>query len=237
MSTTIRTLLALALVCPAVISSCVHVPTPEEQLANLEARTGFERSENGYLQKMHRGYPMLLRFEMGDVYGRYAARLAMGEAGRALGGIAGFLTGQGEYIGTVTGSPLDRALSRAIGQPLSVIAVLKHGKPSVPRLDIVSEFSTIQPEDPLEWRQRVSFTAGSIYSGDAALAARIGQDATLMDLVGKFRSQYIRVDERAVTFLFAGSENEYSGMIRNFGGYESLVNAIADAAAAIADRL
>jgi len=58
-----------------------------------------------------------------------------------------------------------------------------------------------------------------------------------MSILENFRSGYVRVDEYAVSFLFAGSENEYSGMIRNFGSYENMLNGILDGLAGIADEI
>jgi hypothetical protein len=47
----------------------------------------------------------------GDVWGRYAARLTMGQIGRQVGGVMTILTSSYEYGGNVAGSPLDRILA------------------------------------------------------------------------------------------------------------------------------
>jgi hypothetical protein len=161
----------------------------------------------------------------------------MGEAGRALGGVAAFLTGQGEHVGTVVGSPLDRALSQAIGQPLSFFVVARHGKPRASRLDVLSGASPIQPADPQPRAARVGLGAGDVYTADGALAARVTADRGLMSRLARFRSQYVRADERAVTFVFTGTETDWSAMIREHGSYDRLVNAIMDAVTGIADHL
>jgi hypothetical protein len=225
------------------VQACVHVPTPEEQLRSFETRTGLhkiqlEDAQGFYLGKEHRGYQVLFRPEMGEVWGRYLARVAIGEVGRETGPLGRFITGSYEHVGTVVGSPADRLLSEIIGQPFSILVVLKHSKPNAPRLDVLSDFSTINPPDPVTRRDYVSFQTGSIYSDDIELAGRIAAKKDLIDLLKNFRSQYIRLDRDAVTFLFAGSENEYSGMIRNFdGSAETLVNGIMDALADIADEV
>lgn len=230
---------ALALLVPIclVTTGCLSTPTPEQQYANIEAKTGLRLGDDGFLTKTIRAYPMTMRIQAGDVWGRYAARVAIGETGRQLGGFWRILTGSYEHVGTVVGSPLDRLLSRAIGQPLSLIAVLKHGKPGAPRLDVLSEFSTIQPEDPQPVVARVGFTAGDLRTADAALAARVSGHTELMRHLSRFRSQYIRIDEHAVSFFFAGSEREYSGMIQNHGSYENFLNSIADSLADLADAI
>ncbi|MGH7263624.1 MAG: hypothetical protein ACREMB_02065 [Candidatus Rokuibacteriota bacterium] len=211
-------------------------------MEDFQAKTGLQAVVVGedrasYLQKVHRGYDVLFRAQAGEVWGRYGARLAMGEAGRALGGVAAFLTGQGQHIRNVVGSPLDRALSQAIGQPLSFFIVARHGAPRASRLDVLSGASTIQPADPQPRAARVGFAAGDLYTADAALAARVTADRALMSRLARFRSQYVRADEWAVTFLFAGTETDWSAMIREHGSYDRLVNSIMDAVTGIADHL
>jgi hypothetical protein len=72
----------------------------------------------GTLTKIHRGFPVRITTRMGNVSGRHAARVTAGEVGREVGGIVGFLTGQGTSIRNVTGSLFDRVLSSAMGEPL-----------------------------------------------------------------------------------------------------------------------
>jgi hypothetical protein len=212
-------------------------------LAEFEKKTGLKPvqipdTSGAYLGKTHRGYSVLYTAKAGDVWGRYAARLTMGEIGREVGGLLGFLTGQRRSgIGGVTGSPLDRMLSRLIGQPLSVTIMLKHGKPDAPRLDILSGRSVIEPEEKLPQREKVGSKAGHLYSADAAFAARIAGNETLMRRMKDLRGQYVRVDDDAVSFLWAGSETDYSGMIMDHGGYYKMINGILDDLADIADAI
>jgi hypothetical protein len=162
----------------------------------------------------------------------------VGEIGREVGGILGFLTGQTKSgVGTITGSPFDRVLSQAIGQPLSIVAVLRHGKPGASRLDLYNESSRIQPYDPLPSVEWISMSAGTLYSVDTLFARRILDNSRLIKILENLRSGYVRVDEYAVSFLFAGSENDYSGMIRNFGSYENMLNGILDGLAGIANEI
>jgi hypothetical protein len=233
-------LLSLALL----ISGCTHIPTPAEQLADLKASTGFDAvssqdsSEGIWLEKNHRGYPVLFRPQMGNVWGRYAARMAMGEIGRELGRVGQFLTGSySSGVGSVAGSPLDRLLSRVIGQPLTFYFVLKHGKGGEQRADIVSYFSTVQPDDSLPKRGSIGFNAGSLYSSDPALAERIMQDSALVQQISNLRSQYIRIDGDAVTFIFAGSERDWSAEISERGGYPQYINDIVDILGKLADKI
>lgn len=223
-------------------ASCTKVPSAGEQLSNLEARTGlheikFLDTKGLFLGKTHKGYELMARFEMGEVWGRYTARVIMGESGRELGGVWSFLTGSYANIGSVVGSPLDRMLSRAIGQPVSMFFVLKHNKPNASRLDVLSSFSTVTPQDPLPKFANVGFSAGSIYTADKKFADSILADSALMESLRLFRSQYIRVDQHAVSFTLAGSENEYSGTINNAGGYEKMINSVMDTLALIADKV
>ncbi len=218
---------------------CTHIPSTQEQYASIQAATGLHEIkldgvDRSYLGKTHRGYEVLFRIEAGDVWGRYAARLVAGEIGREVGGITQFITSS-YSVGSVVGGPFDRLLSELIGQPISILAVLTHKKPQMPRLDIYNMFSTIKPYDPQPEIEYIGVTAGTMYSADAAFARILLADKALVDRVGNFRSQYIRADDKAVTFMFAGSENEYSGMIRNFQSYEALINGIMDSLADIAD--
>ena len=214
----------------------------DEILAQIEKETGLAtieipNTEGAYLGKSHRGYQVVYSAKAGNVWGRYAARLTMGEIGREVGGVLGFLTGQREHITQVTGSPLDRALSEIIGQPMSVTVMLKHNKASAPRLDIVSKYSVLADDVDLPEQVKVGFKAGSIYSSDAAFAAALGKNKQLMGRLKKLRGQTIRVDPDSVTFLWAGSETDYSGMIMDHGGYYKMLNAILDDLADIADAI
>ena len=215
----------------------------EKILAGFENKTGLKPvqipdTEGAYLGKTHRGYAVLYTAKAGDVWGRYAARLTMGEIGREVGGLLGFLTGHYRSgIGGVTGSPLDRMLSKLIGQPLSVTIILRHGKPDAPRLDILSGYSKIEPEETMPQRERVSFKAGHVYAADAAFAERIAGNETLMKRMKDLRGQYVRVDNDAVSFLWAGTETDYSGMIMDHGGYYKMINSILDDLADIADAI
>jgi hypothetical protein len=81
----------------------------------------------------------------------------------------------------VVGSPFDRALSKIIGQPLSVAIILTHAKPSAPRLDIVSSYSILADQVDLPQQARVGAKAGSIFSADADFAKRLSSNKVLMD--------------------------------------------------------
>lgn len=215
----------------------------EKVLVQIEKQTGLKPVEipdagGAYMGKTHRGYEVLYSAKAGDVWGRYAARLAMGEIGREVGGIMGFLTGSYKSgIGGVTGSPLDRLLSRLIGQPLSVMIILKHNRPDAPRLDVLSGYSVMEPEDKLPQRGKVGFNAGYVYAADDDFAQRITANAVLMKRMKNMRSQYIRLDRDAVVFLWAGSESDYSGMIRDHGDYYKMINDLMDNLADIADAI
>jgi hypothetical protein len=51
------------------------------------------------------------------------------------------------------------------------------------------------------------------------------------------RDEYIRLDRDAVSFFFAGSELEYSGLIRDHGDYFKMLNDLMDNLADIADTI
>ena len=237
---------AMAAALAALLAGCV---SPQGRVANamaqFEQQTGLKPTEvpgtqGAYLGKTHRGYPLLYTAKAGNVWGRYAARLTMGEVGQEVGGLLGFLTGQyGDNVRVVTGSTMDRLLSRIIGQPLSVTIILKHGKPGALRLDVVSGYAVVGPEaeDKLPERAKVGWKAGHIYSADAAFAKRLSDNASLMKRMAAMRCQYIRVDKDAVTLLWAGSETDYSGMIGDHGGYYPMISAIHDDLADIADAI
>jgi len=215
----------------------------DRALVEIERQTGLKTVEvpdtqGAYLGKTHRGYQVLYTAKAGNVWGRYAARLTMGEIGHETGGVLGFLTGHRDALGdTVTGSPFDRLLSRAIGQPLSVTMILKHGRSKVPRLDIVSGYSVLKPEDQLPQQATIGFKAGSIFSTDADFSKRVESNAALMKRLKNLRCEYIRVDEAAVTLFWAGSETDYSGMISDHKGYYRMLNDFMDDLADIADAI
>jgi hypothetical protein len=212
-------------------------------LAQFEQKTGLTAlqipgTEGAYLGKTHRGYGVIFTAKAGNVWGRYAARLTMGEIGRETGGVAAYLTGQRNQIGsTVVGSPLDNLLSQYLGQPLSIAIILTHSKPNAPRLDVLSEHSRIGPEDRLPQREKVGSNAGFIYATDGDFAKRIEGNAALMKRMKNMRCQYVRLDQGAVSFFFAGTEVEYSGMIRDHGDYYKMLNDLMDDLADIADAI
>jgi len=212
-------------------------------MTQLDKQTGLKivqipGTTNQYLGKTHRGYEVLYSAQAGNVWGRYAARLTMGEIGREVGGIMSFLTGSYQSgVGGVAGSPLDRLLSKLIGQPLSVMVILKHKKPDAPRLDVLSSYAVIEPEEKLPQRAKIGFKAGSFYSADEVFAKRLSDNAALMKRMANMRGEYIRVDKDAVTFFWAGSETDYSSMIGDHGGYYKMLNAIMDDLADIADAI
>ena len=238
MRTRIAVVLSLALACPLV----AEPSRQDEILAQIEKETGLAPieiigTEGSYLGKTHRGYEVIYTAKAGNVWGRYAGRLTMGEIGREVGGVLGFLTGQGEHISSVTGSPLDRAMSDIIGQPLSVTIALKHKKTGAPRLDIMSKYSVLANQEDMPEQVKIGFKAGSIYSNDAAFASALGGNKALMGRLKKLRAQTIRVDPQSVTFLWSGSETDYSGMIMDHGGFYKMINAILDDLADIADAI
>jgi len=162
----------------------------------------------------------------------------MGEVGKEVGGLLGFLTGQHEALGgNVVGSPLDRQLSNIIGQPLAVTVILQHHKTGAPRLDVVSSYSVLAKEVDLPEQAKIGYKAGAIYSADSAFAGKLAANKQLMNRMKSLRGEYIRVDGDAVTFLWSGSETDYSGMIMDHGGYSKMLNAIMDDLADIADAI
>ncbi|HOO77176.1 MAG TPA: hypothetical protein PK636_05490 [bacterium] len=214
----------------------------KDALVTIERDTGLKTTEvpgteGSYLGKIHRGYRVLYTGKAGDVWGRYAARLTMGEIGREVGGVAAFLTGSYEYGPGAAGSPLDRLLAEAIGQPLSVTMILVHGKAGAPRLDILSDYANIEPDDPQPQVARIGWGAGSLYSSDRAFADRVLADAPLIERLGDLRGAYIRVDGEAVSLFWAGQETDFSSMINDHGGYSEMLNAFLDDLADLADDI
>src|SRR5207248_8984471 len=124
------TLLSILALTPARTGSAQSLKP--EMLAEFEHKTGLKPVEipdtqGFYMGKTHRGYSVLFTAKAGNVWGRYAARLTMGEIGREVGGFTAYLTGQQGRIGeSVVDSPLDRVLSQYLGQPITVAIALKH---------------------------------------------------------------------------------------------------------------
>jgi hypothetical protein len=241
MTSIVRTLAALML---ALAPAAFGQSATDRVMAQIADKTGLksvtvEGTGGAYLGKKHRGYDVLYSAKAGDVWGRYAARLSMGEVGREVGGLLGWLTGQHAALGgNVAGSAMDRLLSEQIGQPLSVTIVLRHGKPKAPRLDVISDYAKVRPaEPPMPARAKVGFNAGSVYAEDAEFAARIAGNEALMKRMKNLRSQYIRLDDRAVTLFWAGSERDYGGMIMDHGDYFRMLNDMMDDLADIADAV
>jgi hypothetical protein len=214
-----------------------------EMLAQFEQKTGLKPVEipgtqGAYMGKTHRRYPVVFTAKAGNVWGRYAARLTMAEVGREAGGFAAYLTGQEGRIGqSVVGSPLDRLLSEYLGQPLTLAIVLTHKKPGAPRLDVLSDRSKVGPEDMLQRREKIGGNAGYVYADDAEFASRVQGNAALMKRLKDVRNEYIRSDQDAVSFFFAGTETEYSGLIRDHGDYFKMLNDLMDDLADIADAI
>jgi hypothetical protein len=77
----------------------------------------------------------------------------------------------------------------------------------------------------------------NVYSNDPAFRQRIESSPPLKTNLTNFRSYYLMVDENAVSFFLAGSENEYSAMVRAYPTYEDFLLAILDSLADIADRI
>jgi hypothetical protein len=232
----------------AAVTLAITTPTMaqsayEKALQQITEKTGLKPitipdTEGAYMGKIHRGYEVVYTAKAGDVWGRYVARLTMGELGREAGGVLAYLTGQREHLGgNVVGSPLDQLLSRQIGQPLSVTIMLKHGKPNAPRLDVLSDYAKVEPADKVPQREKVGFNAGYLYAQDAEFSKRVAANAPLMKRMKNLRSQYIRLDPDVVTLFWAGSETDYSGMIRDHGDYYRMINDLMDDLADIADAI
>jgi hypothetical protein len=214
-----------------------------EMLAEFDQKTGLKPVEipgtqGFYMGKTHRGYPVLFTAKAGNAWGRYAARLTMGEIGREAGGFAAYLTGQRGRIGeSVVGSPLDRLLSEYLGQPITLAIVLQHGKPHAPRLDVVSDRVKVAAEDKLQRRGKIGGNAGYVYADDGDFSGRVEGNGVLMNRLKNVRDEYLRVDRDAASFFFAGSEVEYSSLIRNHGNYFKMLNDLMDDLADLADAV
>jgi len=214
-----------------------------EMLAEFDKKTGLKpvdipNTQGYYMGKTHRGYDVVFTAKAGNVWGRYAARLTMGEIGKEVGGFTAYVTGQQGRIGeSVVDSPLDRVLSQYLGQPITVAIVLRHHKPNAPRLDVLSDRAAVTPDDRLPRREKIGSNAGYFYAEDAAFCTRVEGNAGLMKRLKNVRNEYIRLDPNAVSFFFAGSEVEYSGLIRDHGDYYKMLNDLMDDLADIADAI
>jgi hypothetical protein len=235
------TLLLITALAPARTSSAQTLKP--EMLAEFEQKTGLKPvvipdTQGFYMGKTHRGYYVLFTAKAGNVWGRYAARLTMAEIGREAGGFAARITGQRGRIGeSVVGSTVDRLLSQYLGQPVTLVMALMHDKPSAPRLDVMSERVKVAPEDKLQRRDKIGGTAGYLYTDDTDFAKHVAGNAALMKRLKNVRDEYIRLDQDAVSFFFAGTELDYSSLIRNHGDYYKMLNDLMDDLADIADAV
>ncbi|HET9468259.1 MAG TPA: hypothetical protein VFO48_07605 [Vicinamibacterales bacterium] len=244
---TIHRLVTWCLVVPVVLLVAAPGASAQtlkpEMLAQFEQKTGLKPVEiadthGAYVGKTHRGYEVLFTAKAGNVWGRYAARLTMAEIGREVGGFAAHVTGQRGRIGeSVVGSPLDRLLSRYLGHPITIAIALVHGKPHAPRLDVLSDRAKVGPEDVLARRDKIGGNAGYIYADDADIVRRITSNEALMNRLKKLRYEYVRLDADAVTCFFAGTELDYSALIRDYGDYFKMLNDLMDNLADIADAI
>src|SRR5918993_3964852 len=106
-----------------------------EMLKQFDEKTGLRPvdipgTQGFYLGKTHRGYRVVFTAKAGNVWGRYAARLTAAEIGREVGGFAAHVTGQrGSNREGIVGSPLDRLMSRYLGEPIMLAVFLAHEKP------------------------------------------------------------------------------------------------------------
>jgi hypothetical protein len=214
-----------------------------EMAAQFDQKTGLKPVEipgtqGYYMGKTHRGYPVVFTAKAGSVWGRYAARLTVAEIGREARGFAAHVTGQRGRTGeSVVGSPLDRLMSRYLGEPITIAIVLTHNKPNAPRLDVLSDRAKVGPEDALTRGVKIGGNAGYLYTNDAALGASIAGNEALMKRLKKLRYQYVRLDRDTVSFFFAGTELDYSGLIRDHGDYFKMLNDLMDDLADIADAV
>jgi hypothetical protein len=214
----------------------------QEALVTIEEETGLKTvavpdTDGEYLGTEYRGYRILFTGKAGDIWGRYAARLTMGEIGREVGGVMAFLTSSYEYAGNVTGSPLDRLLADVIGQPISITMILVTGKPNAPRLDIVGDYANVLPEEKLPNVKRLGIGPGTIYTRDQVFAQRLIANTALMDRMDDLWGAYIRVDGEAVSLFWAGQEVDFSRLINDHGGYYDMLRAFMNDLADIADAI
>src|SRR5688500_19034131 len=124
------TLICVITLAPARIASAQTMKT--EMLAQFAQKTGLKPVEiphthGTYLGKTDRGYRVVFTARAGNVWGRYAARLTAAEIGREVGGFAAHVTGQrGSNREGIVGSPLDRLMSRYLGEPIMLAVFLAH---------------------------------------------------------------------------------------------------------------
>lgn len=228
------------LACACFQAATAHAATPsvDEQLAAIRSNTGLDSvgdDGNGtpILGKIHRGHAVVVRFRMGDVWGRYVARLGASEMSKELHGYWQQLARAPGN--TPVGSPLDRMLSDAIGYPIEIVAALDHGKAKASPLAIIAERA---PFSATELKPLDAPRLGHLnFYGDAALAGKIADDAALVKRLKGMRSCSIRVEGNSVVFAFAGDEMQYSAMIRESGGYYGMLNGILDSLADIGEKL
>lgn len=128
-------------------------------------------------------------------------------------------------------------LSEYLGQPITIAIVLAHKKPNAPRLDVLSDRAKVTPQDKLQRREKIGGNAGYIYADDGDFANRIVSNVVLMKRLKHLRYEYIRLDQDAATFFFAGTELDYSGLIRAHGDYFKMLNDLMDDLADIADTI
>jgi hypothetical protein len=83
----------------------------------------------------------------------------------------------------------------------------------------------------------IGIGAGTLLACDEQFGRRLLADPRILDILRNFRNSYIRTDNQAVSFLFAGTENDYSGMIRDFGSYDAFLVGIMDSLSYIADAM
>lgn len=238
--TVLRALLGVLALVPAPAAAQEMKP---EMIAEFKQKTGLAiveipDTQGFYMGKTHRGYEVYFTAKAGNVWGRYVARLTAAELGKEAGGFWARITGHRDSItDTVVGSPVDKLLTRYLGHPITIAMVLIHDKPGAPRLDIKSDKVKVEPGYEMTRRDKIGGNAGYIYSEDAAFAAAIAGNAPLMKRLKNVRDQYITVDKDAVTFLFAGTELDYSSLIRNHGDYYKMLNDLMDDLADIADAV
>ena len=172
------------------------------------------------------------------MWGRYVARLTAAEIGKEAGGFWARVTGHRESItDTVVGSPVDKLLTRYFGHPIMLVITLIHHKEAAPFLIVKSDKVPFDPGAEITRRDKIGGNAGYIYSEDAAFAAKLTGNAVLMKRLKNLRDQAIVVDNDAVTFLFAGTELDYSSLIRNHGDYYKMLNDLMDDLADIAEAI
>lgn len=229
----ILSLFALLVLLSSPFTGCTGMST-KDQLKYFENETGLRElpsSKDGelYLGKQHNGYEILFTSKAGNVWGRFAARIALSE-------LLDWAS-NGNYTPHPAGSQLDRLLARVIGQPVTIVIMAKHKKPEASRLDIITPFSTVQPNESLPKVKFVGLNTGSIYSRDPAFANRILSDEVLMNQISDLWHPYIHVDSDIVLYTFSGQETDLSAMIREHGSYTNMINSAMDTITAVADKI